>query len=92
MPHRKVRAADFTAGALEESRRELKKSQKEASSLRRELTVAVASAISAKAMDPPSRRRQGVRLRIEREAAERLALGLGQGSEACWLGAGPVDA
>lgn len=33
---------------------------------------------SAKAADcPPSRRRQGVRLRIEQEAAERLALGLG---------------
>jgi len=70
--------AERTAGALDEARRELKRSQKEAGSLRRELAVAVATAIAAKAADcPPSRRRQGVRLRIEQEAAERLALGLG---------------
>jgi len=70
--------AERTAGALDEARRELKRSQKEAGSLRRELAVAVATAIAAKASDsPPSRRRQGVRLRIEQEAAERLALGVG---------------
>lgn len=75
--------AERTAGALDEARREPKRSQKEAGSLRRELAVAVATAIAAKvdsikASDsPPSRRRQGVRLRIEQEAAERLALGVG---------------
>ena len=33
------------------------------------------SAIRQASDSPPSRRRQGVRLRIEQEAAERLALG-----------------
>eukprot|EP00913_Durusdinium_trenchii_P008532 g8012.t1 len=74
--------AERTAGALDEARRELKRSQKDLPTAwpRREstpLAVAVANAIAAKADSPPSRRRQGVRLRIEQEAAERLALGLG---------------
>lgn len=34
------------------------------------------SAIRQASDSPPSRRRQGVRLRIEQEAAERLALGV----------------
>jgi len=73
--------AERAAGALDEARRELKRQQKEAGGLRRELAVAVATALAAKAGgdSPPPRRRSGVRLRIEQEAAERLSLGLGAG-------------
>jgi len=76
--------AERAAGALDEARRELKKQQKEAGGLRQELAVAVASAVAAKAGDeserPVSRRRHAVRWRMEQEAAERLALGIGPGS------------
>lgn len=68
--------AERASGALDEARRELTRQQKEANGLRRELAVAVAAAVGGKEADPPqSRRRSGLRLRMEQEAVERLALG-----------------
>jgi len=69
--------AERASGALDEARRELTRQQKEATGLRRELVVAVAAAVAVRETDPPqSRRRSGLKLRMEQEACERLALGM----------------